>query len=99
MKWLVPALAITVIVVATVTLVALTLRQPSVPTYAPTPPTPREAGAALVGPILYTVDATAPEAWQAFSFRLGSVIVASPADLGLRPCSIFGGPGSGIRHL
>ena len=38
MKWLVPALAIAAIVVATVTLVTLTLRQPSVPTYAPTPP-------------------------------------------------------------
>ena len=45
MKWLVPALPIAAIVVATVTLVMLTLRQPSVPTYAPTPPTPREAGA------------------------------------------------------
>src|SRR2546428_7278654 len=30
-----------------VTLVALTLRQPMVPTYAPTPPAPRDAGRAL----------------------------------------------------
>src|SRR5438552_2746201 len=99
MKWLVPALAITAIVVATVTFVALTLRQPSVPTYAPTPPTPREAGAALVGPILYTVDATAPEAWQAFSFRLGSVIDAGQGDLAFRRYSIVAGLGAGIRDL
>src|SRR5437660_10074468 len=97
MKWLVPALAITAIVVATVTFVALTLRQPSVPTYAPTPHTPREAGAALVGPILYTVDATAPEAWQAFSFRLGSVIDAGQEDLACRPYSLVAGRGAVIR--
>src|SRR5438874_12793757 len=99
MKWLVPALAIAAIVVATVTLVTLTLRQPSVPTYAPTPPTPREAGASLVGPILYTVDATAPEAWQAFSFRLGSVIDAGQDDLAFRRYSIVVGLGAGIRDL
>ncbi len=99
MKWLVPALAIAAIVVATVTFVALTLRQPGVPTYAPTPPTPREAGAALVGPILYTVDATAPEAWQAFSFRLGSVIDAGQGDLAFRRYSIVAGLGAGIRDL
>src|SRR5947208_16321844 len=99
MKWLVPALAIAAIVVATVTLVTLTLRQPSVPTYAPTPPTPREAGAALVGPILYTVDATAPEAWQAFSFRVGSVIEAGQGDLAFRRYSILAGLYPGIRGL
>ena len=62
-------------------LVALSLRQPSVPMYAPTPPAPREVGRALVGPVLYTVDATSSERWRHFSFRLGSVIdPAGPAD-------------------
>src|SRR2546421_6032697 len=98
MKWLVPALAIAAIVVATVTLVTLTLRQPSVPTSAPTPPTPREAGAALVGPILYPVAATAPDAGQASSSRRGSVIVGQ-GDLAFRRYSIVAGLGAGIRDL
>lgn len=68
-------------VAVAVTLVGLSLRQPSVPTYAPTPPSPRDAGPALIGPVLYTVDATSPERWRYFSFRLGSVIDdAGPMD-------------------
>ena len=66
MKRLVPALAAAVIVAGAAVLVVLTLRQPMVPTYAPTPPAPHAAGATLVGPILYTVDATAPDMWRPF---------------------------------
>ncbi|HEV8617085.1 MAG TPA: HmuY family protein [Methylomirabilota bacterium] len=74
--------AIAALVVLTVTLVALTLRQPQVPTYAPTPPSvARDAGRALVGPVLYTVDASRPDAWRYFSFRLGGVVEgAGPKD-------------------
>lgn len=61
-------------VVVAATLVALSLRRPPVPTHAPTPPAPRDAGRALVGPVLYTVDATDPERWRHFSFGLGSVL-------------------------
>ena len=49
------------IVVVAVTLVAFSLRQPVVATYSPTPPSPRDAGRALVGPVLYTVDASDPK--------------------------------------
>jgi hypothetical protein len=64
-----------------VTLIALTLRQPDVPSYAPTPPAPTDAGRALVGPVLYTVDATSPDAWRYFSFRFGAVTEsAGPTD-------------------
>jgi len=85
------------IAVAT-TLVALTLRQPTVPTYAPTPPVPREAERGLVGPVQYTVDATASDRWLYFSFRLGSVLEgAGPRDwdLAFRRYQIIanGGPG------
>ncbi|HEV8583653.1 MAG TPA: HmuY family protein [Methylomirabilota bacterium] len=97
MKRLAPALAIGAIVVAT--LVALTLRQPDIPTYAPTAATPRDAGPALVGPIVYTVDATASEEWRAFSFRLGAVIEGGTGDLAFRRYSIVAGPGAGIRDL
>ena len=74
-------ITVAAMVIVVAGLVALSLRQPSVPMYAPTPPAPREVGRALVGPVLYTVDATSSERWRHFSFRLGSVIdTAGPAD-------------------
>src|SRR5437879_12487112 len=99
MKRLVPTLAVGAIVVGAVTLVALTLRQPMVPTYAPTPPAPRDAGRTLVGPVLYTVDATAPEEWRSFSFRLGSVLDGGQGDLAFSRYSIVAGLGAGNRDL
>jgi hypothetical protein len=66
--------AVVVVVAVATTFVALTLRQSEVPMYSPTPPSPREAGQARIGPVVYTVDATSPEQWRYFSFRLGSVI-------------------------
>jgi len=95
----IPALAVAGLVLVVVTLVALTLRQPMVPTYAPTPAAPRDVGAMLVGPVLYTVDATVPDAWRAFSFRLGSVVESTSGDLAFRRYSIVAGPGAGIRDL
>jgi hypothetical protein len=87
-----------VVVVVAATLVALTLRTPEVPTHAPTPAAPRESGRTLVGPVLYTVDATAADAWRHFSFRLGSVVDA-PGDLAFRRYAIVAGPGGGIQDL
>jgi hypothetical protein len=57
-----------------VALVVLSLREPQVAMHAPTPPAPRDVGRALVGPVVYTVDASRPESWQYFAFYLGSVI-------------------------
>jgi hypothetical protein len=94
-----PVLGAGAVVAVVVVLVALTLRPASVPTYAPTPPAPRDAGAALVGPILYTVDATAADAWRAFSFRMGAVLESGSGDLAFRRYSIVAGPGAGIRDL
>src|SRR6202795_4815068 len=63
------------------TLVVLSVRKPPVATYAPTAPAPRDAGRALVGPVLYTVDASSPDQWRYFSFRFGSVLEnAGPKD-------------------
>jgi HmuY protein len=98
LKRLGPGLAAAFVLAVTATLVALTLRTPEVPTYAPTPPAPRDAGRALVGPVLYTVDATAAEAWRHFSFRLGSVVDV-PADLAFRRYAIIAGPGGAILDL
>jgi hypothetical protein len=83
-------------------LVAFSLQVPSVPTYAPTPPAARDTGPNLVGPILYTVDASVPDVWRYFSFRVGSV-VDSPGrrgwDLAFRRYSIIAGDGVGILDL
>jgi hypothetical protein len=62
------------IVAAAATLVIVSLRAPEVAMYSPTTPAPRDAGSGLVGPVLYTIDATDPEPWRYFSFRLGSAI-------------------------
>jgi hypothetical protein len=66
--------AVAPVVIVAVAFVALTLRQPNVETFAPTTPAPRDAGAGLVGPVVYTVDATDPEQWRHFSFRVGAVV-------------------------
>src|SRR5512138_3525503 len=99
MRRFVPSLAVAGLILGVVSLVALTLRQPMVPTYSPTPLAPHDVGATLVGPVLYTVDATAPDAWRAFSFQLGSVVESSAADLAFRRYSIVAGVGAGIRDL
>ena len=95
-------LAAVVVVVAMVaaTLVAITLGQPDVPTYAPTRPEPRDAGRALVGPVVYTVDATDPDRWARFSFRLGALVAdAGPRDwdLAFRRFRILANGGRGFQ--
>jgi hypothetical protein len=90
-------IVIAAMIAVAVTAVMLSIRRPSVPTFAPTRAAPRDAGRARVGPALYTVDATGPERWRHFSFRLGSV-VEDPGpldwDLGFRRFQIIanGGP-------
>jgi len=93
-----PIAAATVVAAIAVTLVALTLRQPDVATYTPTAAAPGDAGRALVGPSLYTVDATAADAWRNFSFRLRAV-VDEAGDLAFKRYAIVAGPGAGIRDL
>lgn len=96
-----PILAATVVGAISVTLVALTLRQPDVATYAPTSiagaPAAGEARG-LVGPVVFTVDARAADAWREFSFRRGSV-VDTGGDLWFKRYAIVAGPGAGIRDL
>jgi hypothetical protein len=97
---LVPFLAVGAVVVVAVTLVALSLRQPQVPMYAPTPPAPKDTGPVLVGPIVYTVDATDAERWRYFSFRVSAVVDDPSArawDLAFRRYQIIANGGSGFR--
>lgn len=93
-----PLVAIGLVVAVAAVLVALTLRQADVPTYAPTRAVPADAGRRLVGPVLHTVDATDPDRWRYFSFRLGAVVDAPGPrqwDLGFRRFQVVanGGPG------
>jgi hypothetical protein len=95
------AVAVGGVVGLALVLVALTLQAPDVPTYAPTPASPNDPGPRLVGPVVYTIDATAPDAWRHFSFRLGSVVDGGGRDwdLGFRRYSIIAGAGAGILDL
>jgi hypothetical protein len=98
-SWLGRGLAVAAVVAISVGFVALTLWQPEVATFTPTPAAPADVGRALVGPVLYTVDATETERWRHFSFQLGSV-VESPGprdwDLGFRRFQIIANGGSGF---
>lgn len=62
------------VILGAVAFVAASLRTPSLPTFIPTAPQPREVGEALVGPRVYTVDASNPERWVFFDFSRGSVV-------------------------
>lgn len=96
---LTPVLIIGAIVVLAAVLVAFTLRRPAVMTYAPTPPVARDVGRALVGPVLYTVDATDPERWRHFSFRLGAVVDEASGiawDLAFRRYQVIANGGKGF---
>jgi len=93
-----PILATTLVSAVAIVLVALTLRHPDVVTYPPTVAPPRDVGRALVGPVLYTLDARSAEAWRHFSFRLGSVVDGA-GDLAFKRYAIVAGPGAAIVDL
>jgi len=96
-----PWLAAMAVVAVAALLVALTLRQPDVPGYPPTAVTPSDVGRRLVGPVLYTVDATEAEAWRYFSFRLGSIVTDESKgwDLAFRRYAIITSQGGGALDL
>jgi hypothetical protein len=68
-------------VVAAVLLVAASLQRPEPPTYPPSVAEPREVGDVLTPELLYTVDASAPEAWRHFDLSSGT-LVENPGPLG-----------------
>jgi len=96
-----PWLAAMAVVAVAALLVALTLRQPDVPGYPPTAVTPSDVGRRLVGPVLYTIDATEAEAWRYFSFRLGSIVTDESKgwDLAFRRYAIITSQGGGALDL
>jgi hypothetical protein len=93
-----PIIATTLVSAVAIVLVALTLRPPDVATYPLTARATPPAGGTLVGPVLYTLDATGAEAWRNFSFKAGAV-VDGVGDLAFKRYAIVAGPGAGIRDL
>lgn len=90
---------VTVLVVAAVVLVRLSLGVPDITTYAPTPPEPSEVGGELVGPRLVTVDASAPDRWVFFDFSRNSVVEAPGGldwDIAFRRFRIMTNGGDGF---
>lgn len=72
--YVLPGTVLAGLALATVLLVAGSLRRPEVPTFELTTPAPREVGDSLVGPRVYTLDASDPERWVFFDFSRGSVV-------------------------
>lgn len=50
------------------------LSRPAVPTGTVTPPHPAALGDTLVGPVVFTIDATAPARWSFFDFSRNSAV-------------------------
>jgi hypothetical protein len=68
----VPAGIVVALVLGALAFVGSSLRRTEPPTYTPSLVRPREAGGALVGPVVYTIDATHDREWRRFDFSRGS---------------------------
>lgn len=81
-------------------LVMGSLRSPELPPYTPTVPAPVAVGDSLVGPALYTVDASGGEAWQRFDFGVNSLVADSASwDIAFHRNHVIAGPGAAMRDL
>lgn len=81
------------------TMVAHSLRRPTPEAYPPTTPRIQPAGDTLVGPVLYTIDASSPDEWQYFDFSRGSVVAPDDRlgwDLAFRRFHIIANGGAGF---
>ena len=63
-----------VLVTAAIALVVFSLRRPSVQEYSPTRGQPAAVGDSLIGPVIYTVDASSSSDWTFFDFSRGSIV-------------------------
>jgi hypothetical protein len=64
----------TVGVLAMLTLVVMALKRAAPPSFVPTTREARVNPAGLIGPELFTVDATSPDLWRFFSFARGTLV-------------------------
>jgi hypothetical protein len=101
-----PPILVLVLAAAFVLLVASlmigALSKPEYPPYHLTQagPLARPVGDSLIGPALYTLDASSTELWRPFAFRRGAVVSPGEAwDVAFRRFHVIAGPGAGIRDL
>lgn len=81
-------------------LVMGSLSTPDLPPYAPTTPAPATVGDSLVGPALYTVDASGGDEWQRFDFGVNSLVTGGESwDVAFHRNHVIAGPGAGIMDL
>ena len=92
---LVVALGVTFLLLIAALLIG-SLAEPEFPPYPPTPPAPVAVGDSLVGPAVYTVDASAPAEWRRFDFSRNSVVDAGDWDIAFRRTHVRAAAGVGI---
>lgn len=81
-------------------LVMGSLRSPELPPYTPTTPAPVAVGDSLVGPALYTVDASPNDDWQRFDFGVNSLVdTGSSWDIAFHRNHVIAGPGAAMMDL
>ena len=74
--------------------------KPDLPPYSLTEAPPVLVGDSLAGPVTYTLDASAGDAWRRFSFKRSAVVdAAAPWDIAFRRNHIIAAPGAGIADL
>jgi hypothetical protein len=73
--------------------------RPAFPPYSLTVAHPERVGDTLVGPAVYTLDASATDAWRRFSFDQNAVVDSGAWDLAFERFHIIAAPGGGIQDL
>jgi len=82
-----------------VSLVIGSLTTPEFPPYAPTVPQPAVVGDSLVGPAVYTLDASSTDRWCRFDFRRSAAVDSGGWDIAFRRFHLITAPGGGIVDL
>jgi len=75
------------------------LASPEFPAFALTEPRPTAVGDSLVGPVTYTLDASATDRWRYFDFGRDAVVDSGPWDIAFRRFHLIAAPGGGIVDL
>lgn len=81
-------------------LVMGSLRSPELPPYEPTVAQPAAVGDSLVGPAIYTVNASVGDEWVKFDFGSNAVVAGGNGwDIAFHRNHVIAGPGAAITDL
>jgi hypothetical protein len=80
-------------------LVIGSLTTPEFPPYMLTDPQPALVGDSLVGPVTYTLDASAGDRWRRFDFARNAAVDSGPWDIAFRRNQLITAPGAGVADL